>query len=124
MAEELGERTEHPTGRRLSEARSRGQIAKSQDLATAVDLVGAVLLITLLGGGALGVMATMLRRILEDQTAGEALDVASIRPLAMWAGTQGLRVAGPGLLITFILGVLAHFVQVGWLFTTQPIQPN
>jgi flagellar biosynthetic protein FlhB len=124
MAEELGERTELPTGRRLSEARSQGQVAKSQDLATAIDLLGAVVLIAVFGGGALAAMAAMMRRVFEDQTPGSALDIASIRPLAMWAGAQALRVAGPGLLVTLLLACLAHVVQVGWLFTTKPIQPN
>lgn len=124
MAEELGERTEQPTGRRLGEARSQGQVAKSQDLASAIDMIGAVLLITLCGGGALGAMAAMMRRILEDQTSGLALNIASLRPMAIWAGSQAARIAVPGLLVMFTLACLAHIVQVGWLFTTQPIMPN
>ena len=39
MAEDMGDKSELPTSRRLEEARSRGQIAKSQDLIGAVDLV-------------------------------------------------------------------------------------
>src|SRR5262245_19788847 len=98
MAEELGERTEQPTGRRLSEARAQGRVAKSQDFSSAVDLTGAVILIVLFGGGAMATMLTMLRRVLEGQVAGGELDVASGRSLAMWVGAAGLRVAGPGLL--------------------------
>ncbi len=124
MAEELGERTEQPTSRRLSEARSGGQVAKSQDLASAIDMIGVVLLITLLGGSAMAAMAAMMRRILEDQTAGAALTVDSIRPMVIWAASQALRVALPGLLVMFVLACLAHIVQVGWLFTTSPIMPN
>src|SRR5262245_14898957 len=118
MAEELGERTEQPTGRRLSEARSQGQVAKSQDLASALDLIGAVALVGFFGGAALAAMSTMLRRVLEEQ--GAAVDLASVRPLAVWAGAKALSVAGPGLLVMFVLACLAHVVQVGWLVTTQP----
>ena len=39
MAEELGERTEQPTGRRMGEARSQGRVAKSQDLSSALDMI-------------------------------------------------------------------------------------
>jgi flagellar biosynthetic protein FlhB len=124
MAEELGERTEQPTGRRLSEARTQGQIAKSQDLASALDLIGAVLLLTLCGGAALGAMSGMLRRVLEDQVAGRSLDPASIRDLAVWVGAKALAVAGPGLLVMFVLGCLGHGLQVGWLFTTRPLTPD
>src|SRR5678816_4405640 len=101
MAEELGERTEQPTGRRLGEARSKGQIAKSQDLSSAVDLTGAVVLIALCGSAGLAAMSAMLRRVLEDQTPGESLSIDSVQPLALWAASQAARVAGPALLAMF-----------------------
>lgn len=124
MAEELGERTEQPTGRRLGEARSKGQVAKSQDLSSAVDLAGAVILVAVCGSAAMAAMATMLRRVLEDQTAGQTLSIASIQPLALWVAAQAARVAGPALLVMFVIAVLAQVVQVGWVYTTHPIQPN
>jgi flagellar biosynthetic protein FlhB len=124
MAEELGERTEQPTGRRLGEARSKGQIAKSQDLSSAVDLTGAVVLIALCGSAGLAAMSAMLRRVLEDQTPGESLSIDSVQPLALWAASQAARVAGPALLAMFAIAVLAQVVQVGWVYTTHPIQPN
>ena len=42
MAEESsGERTEEPTGRRLEQAREKGQIARSKELGTAAVLISA-----------------------------------------------------------------------------------
>lgn len=124
MAEELGERTEEPTGRRLGEARSRGQVAKSQDLAAAIDMIGAVILISLLGGAAIAGLGAMLRRVLEGEIAGDPLDPASLKPLAFWVAAQGARVALPALAVMFVISAAAHVVQVGWLYTTQPIKPN
>jgi flagellar biosynthetic protein FlhB len=124
MAEELGERTEQPTGRRLSEARSQGQIAKSQDLASAVDLIGAVVLIAFFGGIGIGGLAAMMRRILENETPGNPLNTDSIQPLLVWAAAQTGRILGPALLVMFTVACLAHIVQVGWVYTTQPLQPN
>ena len=40
MAEDLGEKTEDPTGKKLSDARSRGKIAKSKDLSGATVAKG------------------------------------------------------------------------------------
>ena len=45
MAEEMGEKTEMPTARRLSESAERGQTGKSTDLSAAITLIGACLLI-------------------------------------------------------------------------------
>ncbi|NCW39451.1 MAG: hypothetical protein EBV79_04355 [Betaproteobacteria bacterium] len=49
MADESAERSEEPTGRRLSQARSDGRVARSVDLSTAVVLLTATLLFSLLG---------------------------------------------------------------------------
>lgn len=124
MAEELGERTEQPTGRRLSEARTRGQVAKSQDLSSAIDLIGAVVLIAAFGGAALAGLGTLMRRVLEGEVAGNPLDPESLTPLVLWVAARGAWVAGPALLAMLLIACLAQYVQVGWLFTTQPLMPK
>lgn len=124
MAEELGDRTEQPTGRRLGEARQEGQVARSQDLASAVDLIGAVLLIGLFGSWAIASLAVLMRRTLEGQVAGDALNPASIKSLALFAAVQGGRVVVPALLGMFLIACLAHVFQVGWHITTAPLRPN
>jgi flagellar biosynthetic protein FlhB len=124
MAEDLGERTEQPTGRRLGEARERGQVAKSQDLTAATDLIAAVVMIAAGGGAALAVFAGMMRRVLDGQTAGGWLDATSIRTTVVWVGLQGAKVLVPGLLILMAMGLLAQIVQVGWHVSTEPLAPK
>ena len=48
---DTGEKTEDPTGKRLSDATSEGKIAKSADINTVVLLATALFMLTLLGGG-------------------------------------------------------------------------
>jgi flagellar biosynthetic protein FlhB len=124
MAEDLGERTEQPTSRRLIEARERGQVAKSQDLSAALDLAGAVALIAAGGGLGVAVLAALLRRTLEGQTPGGWLDAGSVREIAAWAGLQGARVLGPALLGMLAVAVVSQIVQVGWHITGEPLKPN
>lgn len=124
MAEDLGERTELPSGRRLSEARGRGQVAKSQDLASAIELTGAVLLIVYFGGAGLTMMAGLMRRILQNQTPGDPLNPASVDGTLMWAGFQAAKFAGPALGIILLISVLSNVIQVGWLITTEPLMPK
>ncbi|CAG0999762.1 Flagellar biosynthetic protein FlhB [Phycisphaerales bacterium] len=122
MAEDLGEKTEAPTSRRLEEAREKGQIAKSQDLASAIDLIGAAIVILLLGAFVANGMAEVVRRVLGDDSplldaefAGELIRDVSIR--------AGLAVA-PVLGIVVVIGIISHLLQVGPHFTTQPLVPN
>jgi flagellar biosynthesis protein FlhB len=124
MAEDLGERTEQPTGRRLSEARERGQVAKSQDLTAATDLITAVVMIAAGGGAALAVFAGMMRRVLEGQSAGGWLDGTSIRATVVWVGWQGAKVALPAVLVMALMALIGQVVQVGWHISTEPLAPK
>ncbi len=122
MADDLGEKTELPTQRKMGEARSRGQIAKSQDLAAAIDLVGGVIVVAVLGASLLGAMSGVLRRAIEHTPEEMTIDDAS---RLVWASL--IEVGGkaaPAMGILLVVGILAHAVQIGWLFTTRPLEPK
>jgi flagellar biosynthesis protein FlhB len=124
VAEELGERTELPTGKRLQEARGRGQVAKSQDLSAAVDLIGGVILIATLGGSAVAALAVLMRQVLDGQAPGSDLDAGSIRATLTWAGAHTGRIAAPALGLMFLVSFLAQVGQIGWHITTDPLRPK
>lgn len=124
MAEDLGERTEAPTGRRISEARGMGRVAKSADLAAAIDLIGSVLLIVLLGAGVFKGLGVLMRRVLDVPGAFDASDLAGSIELAKVALFRGALVLVPLMLLAAAISFLSHFVQIGWLFTTKPATPD
>jgi flagellar biosynthetic protein FlhB len=122
MAEDLGEKTEAPSSRRLEEARARGQVAKSQDLAGAVELAGGVLAVVLLGAVLARAMTSLLRRALAP--AADALTPQSAWPLARAAMSEIAWAMAPVLGLIFLVGVLAHVAQTGLRLSGQPLQPN
>jgi flagellar biosynthesis protein FlhB len=124
MAEELGERTELPTGRRRSEARQEGRVAKSTDLAASIDLIGGVAVLAILGSFGVTGLAVLLRRTLEGQTPGSPVSIDSIKPMAIQAAIDAAYVALPALVIMFLVGALSHYIQVGWFITLEPLKPN
>lgn len=124
MPDEMGERTEQPTSRKLEEARERGEVAKSTDLAGALDIAACVIMIAMLGGTAVTVLGSMTRRMLSEDTPGNPLDIASLDGLARQALVHSAWVLVPGLGIALGASVLAHVWQVGLLFTTKPLEPN
>lgn len=124
MAEELGEKTEAPTGRRISEARGMGRVAKSADLAAAIDLIGGVLLLFLMGAGVFKGLGVLMHRVLDVPGAADATDLAGVIVLAKVALVRGAFVLLPLMLAAFVISFLSHFVQIGWLFTTQPLSPD
>lgn len=124
MAEELGERTEQPTARRLSEARGRGQVAKSQDLGAAVDLTAAFLVIAAFGGTALGMLGSMMRRVLQNEAGGDPRRAEAIGETVASVARDAAWILVPGLAVMFAAACVAQLGQVGWLFTTEPLKPK
>ncbi|NUQ53563.1 MAG: flagellar biosynthesis protein FlhB [Phycisphaerales bacterium] len=124
VAEDMGERTEQPTGRRLDDARSRGQVAKSQDLSAALELSAALVLIVSIGGFLVSTLSGLMRRVLDARPSGGLLDVADIEDLARTAAIEGAKALGPILLIAGLVAYLAQAIQVGWHFSTRPLEPK
>ena len=70
MAEDMGDKTELPTQRKLDDARQKGNVARSQDLVGAIDLVGAMVLLVNLGDGIVRTFRNGLVRSVEGGAEG------------------------------------------------------
>jgi flagellar biosynthetic protein FlhB len=123
MPEELGERTEQPTSRRLSQARRRGQLAKSADFSSSVELIGALIILLTLGTGLVNGLAAVLRTLLGGRGVA-VLSLNSVGELMRWSMWRGVWLVAPMVLLIVAVGVLAQFLQVGWLLTLEPLKPN
>ncbi|MBS0196859.1 MAG: flagellar biosynthesis protein FlhB [Planctomycetes bacterium] len=117
----MGEKTEAPTSRRLSEARSDGRVAKSQDLAAAIDLFGAFVLILMFGVTVAKAMSTILRRSLTDTG---SVYVDSVLDLTRAVAIQTAAAMLPILALICIIAYLAHVSQFGLIFSTKILSPD
>ncbi|WP_018132545.1 flagellar biosynthesis protein FlhB [Effusibacillus pohliae] len=118
-----GEKTEKPTPRKLQEARKKGQIPKSPELSSALILLGSILALKLMGGfyidNLLGYLKTSFTtNLFFSLTEGNAHQLF-LDSLLMTA-----RLALPILGVVFAVGFLAVFLQVGGVFTLEPITPK
>jgi flagellar biosynthetic protein FlhB len=123
MADERGERTEQPTGRRLGEARERGQVPRTAEAGAAVSLLAMGAYLSWGGAAWLEGFGRLLGLALEELrpapwTPEHALELAG-RMLGLF-----LTLAGPPILVVAAGAALASFVQVGPLFTTRPLEPD
>ncbi len=124
MAEDLGDKTELPTAKRRSDARAKGQVAKSQDLGVAIDLIGALVLLLVLGDGMVTGCAAVLRRMLGSAPLEDLASVRGAMEAMAWAGTRAAWIIGPFALLMFAVAALAQYVQVGTLLTLEPLRPK
>ncbi|WP_448546828.1 flagellar biosynthesis protein FlhB [Thalassotalea fusca] len=78
MAEsDSGEKTEEPTAKKLSEARKKGQIARSKDLGTMFVLVGSAIALMLTGEMLVNRLLLMMRRLF-SLSREEVLDIHAL----------------------------------------------
>lgn len=124
MAEDSDlERTEAATGRRIQRAREEGQVVRSRELSTFLELLTALGVLMLLGNH----FMAALSRLMET---GFTLDRASVfDPGLMLARLYAqfldvLLAFLPLLLALLLASVLAPLLLSGWNFTLKPLTPN
>lgn len=120
------EKTEQPTAKRLQEARDRGQVPRSRDLAVAVSSLALTLA---LGAYGPGIAATMAQRLaLGLRRIGDRpLDPIAPGELTQAIVGDGLLVAqtmGPLLGVAALVGVFSMVAQSGFVLTTEPLKIN
>jgi flagellar biosynthetic protein FlhB len=113
------QRTEKPTHRKKERAREKGQVNRSAELTAALVIIGAVLALKALYPWFMsrteGMAGTYLGAVLPLETPGEAQAVAT------GAIIKFFEILSPFFLAVVGLALAANYVQVGFLFSTQPI---
>jgi len=121
MAEDMGDKTELPTGRKLEEARGQGNVARSTDLAAAIDLMGAFILIMIFGASMARAMLVVMRTTLESQ---ETPTTSSLFELVRSMTLQVGIAAMPFLLLACVIAALAYIGQFGVLWNVSALVPK
>jgi len=118
------EQTEKATPKRKEEARKRGQIPRSPELAGSGIFLAAVFVLHASLQPGLRSIDAMMHAVIGAASAGEPMTTHSV-----WAIFAGAFVALGGVLValfiaTIGIALVANFLQFGFLFTLKPIQPN
>lgn len=124
-----GEKTEEPTGKRRTDARKEGQVAKSKELYNGISLLFLFLVVKLyighVGNSLLGIFPTIYNKI-PDMVVTYAGEFSYLTIFGILRGALGRLVII--VLPIFILGAVIAFVvdllQVKWAPTKKPLQPK
>ena len=123
------EKTEEPTAKKLDDARKEGQVAKSQEIATAFSLLSLFIILRLaypfIGTNFLGIFERVYNNIPNVARTYEGrLPVNFISSILSNAILTMLLVTAPFLIIGFLTAFICDFVQVGFKPTSKPLQPK
>ncbi len=125
MADEpdQSEKTEDPSERKLTEARNKGNVAKSQEVNSWFMLLAATLVILLFADNMARSLAGSLRSFLEkahDFTVEGGGVMVSLET-ALWAILTAIAMP---FLVFIVAGFAGNLVQHGFLFQFETIQPK
>ena len=124
MAEEdQDQKTEQPTGKRLDEARSRGQLPISREMTSLVSIVGILIVAKWLAPGMATQLMSSLRVFLESPHAFQ-IDDHGLQTLALDTVVQMLLAVGLIFTILAFLTVAGHVLQTGLFASTELLIPN
>lgn len=123
MPDQSGEKSQEPTPHRRQKAREEGQVARSQDLGSAVLLVIGLLVLMMLGRGLIDHVAGFTQRHLGGQAWLSAdVDFAVARWNDTLSGLAQTMLPIFGLML--LTAIAATLAQVGFLFVPKRLTPD
>lgn len=121
-----GEKTEEATTKKLKDARNDGQVARSQDLVMALQLIGLFLslrfLLGYIGNSFLKLYAgnyNMLSTLVSDEFNGNI-----VHKLTQSTLSNIILIAGPMFLVAFVVAFIGNLFQVKWNVSLKPLKPK
>lgn len=125
MSQSTGEKTEQPTQKRLRDAKKKGQVAKSQDLASALMLLAAVAVLWISSGFIGEMFMTAVRDQLTYAVTFKGDFTQKVAFDAMLGGLKVFALAlAPLLGVMFIFAFAVNYLQVGSIFAVESVTPN
>ena len=121
-AEDEG-RTEDPTDRRQREERDKGNVPKSQDMPAAGVLLGTVAVLFFTGSYMIRQVQSLFVTFLGmDFRKFQNLTNEDARQIMLSLFCESGKIVGPLMIVAVIMAIAANILQVGLLFTLQPLQ--
>lgn len=117
------EKTEPATPKRREEAREKGQVARTAELGTAFVLLAGFAALSMWAAGAADNIVALTRRYLGTGLRLEP-DPGAVQSLFVDIGLSAAVVVAPMMAAALLVGVAAQLVQVGFLFSSEPLKPK
>ena len=123
FADSGGEKTEEATPKKKSDAKKKGQVAKSKELGTAFTLIAATLVIVILGEYAIKELEEVIKLFFKDYLTME-LSYNTLFGIASISLKRIVILFLPIASAILIIGVAINYFQSGFIITGEPLKPD
>ncbi len=121
--EDDSQKTEEPTSKRLSDAREKGQVARSQEVSHWFMILALAIVVGIFSDSLMADFGGLMRPFLERPHT-MPLDNGMLQQVLSGTALDILRVAAIPLAIIVLAGLLAGTIQNGVIVTTEQIKPK
>ena len=118
------EKTEAATPKKREEARGKGQLAVSREIPSVMILLSALGVFLFGSNWIFSQLSMFMTGYLQGLDTLRIHDVNTARTLLMAVLKQMGLIFAPMALAVLVAGVMGNVIQVGWLFTTETLQPK
>jgi len=118
-----GEKTEEPTPKRLSDARKKGQVAKSVDLNSAITLIMLIILGYMISDSVFAALHQYLRHSLENGL-NRTVTQGNMTSIFLQDSSIYLKAVLPMMGAVMVIGIMASLLQTGFIRSLDPLKPD
>lgn len=120
-----GEKTEQATPKKRKDARDKGQVVQSRDINTAVILLAVFLTMNAFKSYFVDEFFAMFQEVFSYFEAPRIeLEINDVIHLAMLLMVSFAKMTLPLLAVAMLTGTVLSYMQVGFLFTVEPLKPQ
>jgi flagellar biosynthetic protein FlhB len=119
----VSEKTEEATPRRRSEARQKGQVAKSAEINSAAIVLVGFILIRSIGPFSYETLNSLMKRSFTSISSSE-ITLVSLQSGGLTITLTLAQIVGPFVVALLGVGLIANITQVGFLFSQEALKPD
>lgn len=120
----MGEKTEEPTPKKLREAKKKGQVSNSKDMTTAFLFITAFSLLLATGSSMVDTLKEFMHEYFTLAVTQPDLPAAAYNKMEVDVIFVLLKVVTPLMVGVFVVAFMISYIQVGPLFTFEPMKPD
>ncbi|APC48616.1 flagellar biosynthesis protein FlhB [Virgibacillus halodenitrificans] len=116
-----GEKTEKATPKKRQDERKKGKVAKSQDINTAILLLFSFMILVVFGSSMKNGMTSLYEHTFTEFIHWDVTE-ETVHRVFSGATIEAAKFLAPIMIIAIVAGLTSNFMQIGFLFTTEPLK--
>lgn len=118
------DKTEKATPKKRQDLRKKGQVMQSRELPANLILLIMFISIKIFGNFIFQESRKVFNMFFTDTSAFNLQDPSEIMRLITFSVIQIAKMSAPFFIIAMLVGAIGTYVQIGFLFTTEPLKPK